>query len=192
MCDKLHRRRIFVWITLAFDCQIAAVADDMRVCENSIATYDKASPNSALDASGVPWRLIIWLHRRGGNPHQAFLNRPVWFWRRNRNRDWNYCLHGRAGAPRNCRRRCLRPNGGCDRRALLCVKCRCRSSQQANTDKNKSMLHGRKFEKLKRNDRKSIGICPKGFPGNCVPTELTCSMRSSFNICGGRVRPSLP
>src|SRR6266571_4633674 len=69
VCDELHRRRIFVWIALAFDCQIAAIADDMRVCENSIATYDKASPDPALDSSGIPWRLIIWLHCRGGNPH---------------------------------------------------------------------------------------------------------------------------
>jgi hypothetical protein len=51
VCDELHRRRIFVWITLAFDCQIAAVADDMRVCENSIAAYDKTSPDTALDSS---------------------------------------------------------------------------------------------------------------------------------------------
>ena len=159
MRHELHGRRIFVGIALTFHRQIAAVADDMRVCENSITTYDKPRADPALDPSGIPRCFVIWFHRCGGDPDQALLNRAIWFWRRNRDWDRNHCLRRRGRPRRTCGRRRWRlwRNRRGRRGVLLCV--RHGSSQQANANKNESTLHRRKLKKLKRSNRKSNRRC---------------------------------
>src|SRR6266480_1138099 len=103
VCYELHGRWVFVGIAIAFHRQVAAVADDMRVCKNAIATYDEAGPNTALDPSRIPGRFVIRLHGGCGDADQTFLNRPVWLWRCNRNRNSNYRLRNWASFRWTCR-----------------------------------------------------------------------------------------
>src|SRR5204863_676456 len=118
------------------------------------ASYHKPGTDAALEPSYIPRRPVIRFHRRGCDSDKTFLDRSVWLWRRNWNRNGNDRLSRRARPrwprllPRNLwfnRRR----RGG----AVLRVQKR--RKQKANVNNNNKTLHGRKGGKLKQRNRKS-------------------------------------
>ena len=78
---------IFIWIAIALDCKIAAVAHDVRVGHDAIAVDHKTGANAAAEHSRVPRRAIIWRNFGGRDADQAFLNRSVRLRRRDGDRN---------------------------------------------------------------------------------------------------------
>src|ERR1700730_11536901 len=51
---ELYFGRILIGIAVSLHGDITAVGNNMCVCHDSIATYDEAGANAALERSGVP------------------------------------------------------------------------------------------------------------------------------------------
>ena len=92
---ELNRGRIFVRIAVAFDRQVAAVADHVGIGHDAIAIDDKTGADAARDDAGIPRRLIIRLNLGRGDADKAFLDRPVRL--RRRDRDGHDCWSRRCG-----------------------------------------------------------------------------------------------
>src|SRR5437763_15789556 len=87
MRDEQYFGRIFIWIAVAFDREIAAVADHVRVGHDAIAFNDEAGADAAREHSRIPRRAIIWRNFGRGDAHQTFLDRAIGFWWRHRDRN---------------------------------------------------------------------------------------------------------
>src|SRR5262249_10403889 len=154
--DELHFRRVFVGVAIALDGDVTTVGDNVRVRHDAIAGYDKAGANPTLESPGIPRRFVIRVHRSCSNPNQTLLNRPIWFWRRHRNRNGNYVLCRRARSPWTVYPWCLWAlllHRWAGRRAVLRVQDR--RKQYRGVNKNEETLHEQKGGKLKQRTRKS-------------------------------------
>src|SRR5581483_3048180 len=56
---ELYFGRILIGIAVAFDGEITAIGDHMRICHYAIAAYDKSGADSALKRPGVPRSFVI-------------------------------------------------------------------------------------------------------------------------------------
>src|SRR4029077_14134858 len=83
---------------VALHRDIAAIRDDVCICDDTIVANYKPCADAALERARVPWGLVIGIHRRGCNSDKTFLDWPVWFWRGHRHRHRDYRLAGRGGS----------------------------------------------------------------------------------------------
>ena len=67
--NKKHFGRIFVWIAIALDREIAAVAHHVRVRHDAIAFDHKTGADAASKHTGIPRRAIIRRHFGGSDAH---------------------------------------------------------------------------------------------------------------------------
>ena len=75
--NELDGGRISIRIAVALHRDVAAVADDVRVCHDPRTINDEPGADTTRDGAGVPRCLVIGLNRCRRNSDQTFLNRSV-------------------------------------------------------------------------------------------------------------------
>ena len=158
MRDEEDRGRIFVGIAVAFDGEIAAVADDVGIGHDAVAIDHESRADAATDRAGVPRRFVIGFDRRRSDANKTlFWILPLARWLRRRDRhgdNWPEALS--LGSS------CCSSAADAERAAAERVCCACeRVSSPASdnrTASNNSAASHAKSEKMRRSDKKSNSI----------------------------------